>query len=236
MSVSRISNAYLISGYYQGAENRDVSNYRVNFGGLSRLDRNFLESNILPTPHPARQEHCTGCRMTKCLSCEADPYNLDPLTRIENELLFKSITFRDSKFSTELPFNQHITQLPNYYKEAVAVMCNFEKKLVKNEVHLHSYNDQIQKMIDDKIVSIIEETRGDGSYITSNIALNSCSTSTPLRIVHNGSFSTQNRPSLNDCLLKGSSGNRKIAPILNTLRLSKFWPLQTSKKLTPRSF
>ena len=93
--------------------------------------------------------------MTKCLSCEADQYNLDPLTRIENEVLFKSITFKDSKFSTELPFNQHITQLPNYYKEAVAVMCNFEKKLVKNEVHLHSYNDQIQKMIDDKIFSII---------------------------------------------------------------------------------
>ena len=125
LSVSRISNSYLVSGYYQGSDSREISNFRVNFGGLSKLDREFLQSNIVPTPHPARQDHCTGCRITKCLSCEADQYNLDPLTRIENELILKSITFKDSKFSTELPFNQHITQLPCYFKEAIAVMGNF---------------------------------------------------------------------------------------------------------------
>ena len=48
LSVSRITNSYLISGYYKGSDFKDISNFRVNFGGLSKMDRDFLQSNILP--------------------------------------------------------------------------------------------------------------------------------------------------------------------------------------------
>ena len=222
LSVSRITNNFLVSGIYTGSEVQDVACHKISFGGLSRVDREFLYQNIVPEPHPLKSEFCTGCKMLRCAACEADQFNLDPLVKLENQIIFKSISFTGKNYTTELPFKDLITQLPCYYREAVNVFERFERKIMKNNNHLSSYNCQIQTMIDEGIFSIVDEKRPSGSHITSNIALNSGSTSTPIRVVHNGSFATQGRPSLNDCLLKGSSGNRKISQILTTLRLYKY--------------
>ena len=76
---------------------------------MSWVDREFLYNYIVPYPHPARSDHCTGCRMQKCMACEADQFNLDPLIKLENEIIFKNISFNIKSFTTELLFNQNKT-------------------------------------------------------------------------------------------------------------------------------
>ena len=81
--------------------------------------------------------------MLRCAACEADQFNLDPVIKLENQIIFKSISFSGKNFTTELPFKDLITQLPGYYWKAVNVFERYERKLMKNNNHLASYNNQI---------------------------------------------------------------------------------------------
>ena len=103
-------------------------------------------------------------------------------------------------------------------------MVRFKNKLMRTEAHLKSYNQQVQDLIDQGIFSVLEneEQHSKGTFLPCNIAINSSSASTPIRVVQNGSFSSGSKPSLNSCMLTGSPGNRSLADILVTLRFHQF--------------
>ena len=73
-------------------------------------------------------------------------------------------------------------------------------------------------------------------FLPTNIALNSSSASTPIRICHNGSFASKGQVSLNSCMMTSSSGNRGLADILTTIRSQPFLAVGDLKKAYQQIF
>ena len=210
LSISQLTGEYILSGFNKNLnQEKGVTCNRANFGKLSRMDQEFFNQNLLDEPHPLREGHCPKCRMQLCGDCATDPFSMSPVTRAENSLIKQGITFENKYYQTEIPFTDAIRDLPLYRKEVTAAMQRFEKKIVKTPGHLSSYNEQVDQLLQTGVFELVEDEdqKNTGSYLPCNIALNSASASTPIRLVQNGSFSSQGSPSVNSCMVTGSSGN-----------------------------
>ena len=88
LSVSQLTGEYILSGSCkQLSKGRGITCNRTSFGGLSKLDQDFFQQNLLAEPHPMREENCQRCRMQECDDCSPDPFNMTPQICVENQLI-----------------------------------------------------------------------------------------------------------------------------------------------------
>ena len=169
---------------------------------------------------------CLKCNVLQCTNCKINPFVINDVRREQDGEMCKLLQYDREKehITTDLPFNSLVNDLPTHYKSNLKLFDSFEKKLLKNQEHKLSVNEQIQGMLDKEFFvregPISEVDTSEGTFLPLTMALKEGSSSTPLRLCYNASYRGRQGTSLNDALLTGSSHNISIQQLMFHLRLA----------------
>ena len=178
---------------------------------------------------------CGGCR---CGKCHTGGKNMTLEEEEEHEMIKQGIVFdqQSGKWLAHYPWVKNPECLPNNRNFAYATLKSTERRLKKNPLHAHTYQKQIEDMLDKKVTRHVSEKElrsysGPRFYISHHDVLSPNSASTPMRVVFNSSARIRGGLSLNDCLAKGPCLLNQLLGILLRFRQEQFAFIGDIKKM-----
>ena len=142
------------------------------------------------------------------------------------EAFEKNIVHKDGRYMVKLPWMEHHKTLPDNYENSVARLKSQIRRLRRNPEVLKDYNavieDQVQKGVIEKVDTSASVELGQVHYLPHQAVVREEALTTKLRVVFDASSkSSQNFPSLNDCLNVGPALTPKIFEILLRFRVQR---------------
>ena len=165
---------------------------------------NFFEAENLGVNVPARCNRCKSCRDCSFEAHQLSQIEQNELDEIRNSMTLDSIR---NQWVTKYPYKVDPSILQDNEEQADALLYKTEKRLLRNQtvndIYCAQFEDAIQRGVYREIPQEeLESYDGPVFYITHHEVYNEGSSSTPVRIVSNGSLKYKG-VSLNDILMKG---------------------------------
>ena len=176
----------------------------------------FLTAEGLGIQLPRRCKTCLQCKECSFKACHLSWQENIELKAIEDGL---SLDMSAGVWVAEYPFKVDPDILVNNRSQAIVMMKNLEKRLVKNKV-LDDFNAQFQDTIDRGVFKLLEDDRYEGpiNYVSLVDAYKSGDhVTTPIRLCMNSSLKYQGH-SLNELLMKGPAALNELFGVLLNFR------------------
>ena len=235
----------VVSSWTKPATDRQSCNTSVttvsitsNQTQLSLEDKYFMALQA-PSEHFVQSSPCAEHKdVLRCVHCKANSCRKSLQKTKEEEILYSSISFQlDSsneagQYSTNIPYNSSIKDLPSYKLEVENYMGRYSKKLQQLPEVAQALDAIVEKNLKNNIImwkdDIERVTPGFSQLQVCYHPVNHVkkhSASTPVRLVVNCSFSSGNQVSYNNCQFTGSCLNRTIMDTLLNIRAAKHFAL-----------
>ena len=145
--------------------------------------------------------------------------------RVEDQIKLDQLNRR---VTVSYPWTEDVTLLKDNLNQVIRTQRGVETRLLKDHGLLTAYNSEFQKFIDRKAISKVSQQEldryvGPTSYVTHHPVFKPDSTSTPLRIVTNSSFTNEHaKLSPNQCMQEGPNALASLLEVLIGFRLNKW--------------
>jgi hypothetical protein len=133
-----------------------------------------------------------------------------------------NIKFTGTRYEVSLPWKDNRPDIDDDYELCRNRLKSLHQKLLKDPKHLEEYNRNIQEQLATGIVEEVPPTERDDKcihYLPHHCVIRSDKVTTKLRVVYDGSATTETRNySINDCLLTGPNLIPQIFDLLVKFR------------------
>ncbi|XP_059225962.1 uncharacterized protein LOC131998022 [Stomoxys calcitrans] len=156
---------------------------------------------------------------------ETEELDMDMVTNDDEKCLdnYAATTKRneEGRFIVQIPFKED-KELGTSYKQAAARLISLEKKLIKDNAMKHEYSRIMEEYIALGNMKPVKQIHSGKYYLPHQAVVREDSLTTKVRVVFDGSASTNNGRSLNDIMHVGPRLQRDVFDILLNFRLKRF--------------
>ena len=169
---------------------------------------------------------CNNCRRCKFCSLDARKLTINEAKELDVIRYNLNYVAEKEKWSTVYPYIKSPSTLRDNYGDALRALARREASLLKDQRTAALYDDQVSDFVKRGVLrklnkSDLEEWEGPIRYVDHRHVLKESST-TPVRLVINSSFSRKGESSLNSILMKGPN---ILNCLFETLVRWRTWPV-----------
>ena len=139
-----------------------------------------------------------------------------------SELFLSNVRFVEGRYEVGLPWLKEKSEVPQHYNLCFNRLKHLQRRLIKDPSLLKEYQCLINDQLGRGIIELVEDyeisNKASIHYLPHHPVIKQDRSTTKLRIVYDGSASSNDDPSLNDCLQVGPNLIPKLFNVLIQFR------------------